>query len=79
MDIETQIQVCVKMVPNQSVQPTGGSRFAQSAFGRQWRLPPVADAFRRCGQSTLFDFNPFPFLQETISASHINCLLLALP
>jgi len=31
---------------NQSVQPTGGSRFAQAAFGRQRRLPPVADAFR---------------------------------
>ena len=26
-----------------SMQPTGGSRFARSAFGRQWRLPPVAE------------------------------------
>lgn len=33
-------------LPNQSVQPTGGSRFAQSAFGRHRRLPPVADACR---------------------------------
>ncbi len=31
---------------NQSVQPTGGSRFAQSVFGRHRRLPPVADAWR---------------------------------
>jgi hypothetical protein len=35
-----------KKKPNQSVQPTGGSRFAQPAFGRQRRLPPVADVFR---------------------------------
>jgi len=32
--------------PNQSVQPTGGSRFTQSVFVRQRRLPPVADASR---------------------------------
>jgi hypothetical protein len=32
--------------PNQRVQPTGGSRLAQAVLGRQWRLPPVADAFR---------------------------------
>jgi hypothetical protein len=32
--------------PNQSVQPTGGSRLAQSANERQRRLPPVADARR---------------------------------
>jgi hypothetical protein len=31
---------------NQSVQPTGGSRFAQPVFERQRRLPPVADACR---------------------------------
>jgi hypothetical protein len=31
--------------PNQSVQPTVGSSFARLAFRRQWRLPPVADAF----------------------------------
>ena len=33
-------------LPNQSVQPTGGSRFAQPPFERHWRLPPVADACR---------------------------------
>ena len=33
-------------VPNQSVQPAGGSRYAQSAFLSHWRLPPVADARR---------------------------------
>ena len=32
--------------PNQSVEPTGGSRFCQSAFVSQWRLPPVAHAHR---------------------------------
>jgi hypothetical protein len=31
---------------NQSVERTGGSRFAQSAFGHQRRLPPVAHAGR---------------------------------
>src|ERR1035437_1328737 len=31
---------------NQSVERTGGSRFPQSAFGSQWRLPPVAHAWR---------------------------------
>ena len=34
------------MNKDESVQPTGGSRFAQSAFECQRRLPPVADAFR---------------------------------
>jgi hypothetical protein len=32
--------------PNQSVQPTGGSRFHQRVLGRHWRLPLVADAWR---------------------------------
>lgn len=36
----------MRQSPNQSVQPTGGSRFAQPVLGRQRRLPPVADAFR---------------------------------
>ena len=31
---------------NQSVQPTGGSPFAQPVFEHQRRLPPVADAWR---------------------------------
>ncbi len=31
---------------NQSMEPTGGSRFARSAFVSQWRLPPVAHAHR---------------------------------
>jgi hypothetical protein len=31
---------------NQSIEPTGGSRFRQCAFGSQWRLPPVAHARR---------------------------------
>jgi hypothetical protein len=26
--------------PNQSMQRTGGSRFAQVQFKREWRLPP---------------------------------------
>ena len=35
---------------NQSVERTGGSRFPQSAFGAQWRLPPVAHS-RRWGSN----------------------------
>jgi hypothetical protein len=31
---------------NQRVEPTGGSRYAQSVSARQWRLPPVAQAHR---------------------------------
>ena len=31
---------------NQSVEPTGGSRSAQTAFVSPWRLPPVAHALR---------------------------------
>jgi hypothetical protein len=31
---------------NQSVQPTGGSLYAQSVHGRRRPLPPVADAWR---------------------------------
>ena len=31
------------------VQPNGSSRFAQPAFGRQWRLLPVAEAYRLGG------------------------------
>ena len=30
--------------PNQSIEPTGGSRFCLPAFVCQWRLPPVAHA-----------------------------------
>jgi hypothetical protein len=30
-------------LPNQPVQPTGASRFAQTQMERQWRLAPVAD------------------------------------
>jgi len=30
----------------QSVQPTGGSRFARTVFVGQRRRPPVADALR---------------------------------
>ena len=33
-------------LPNQSVEPTGGSRCVQAAFASQWRLPPVAHAWR---------------------------------
>ncbi len=29
---------------NRSIEPTGGSRFAEYRFGRCWRLPPVAHA-----------------------------------
>jgi hypothetical protein len=36
----------VKNEPNQSVQPTRGSRFTQRIFERQGRLPLVADAHR---------------------------------
>jgi hypothetical protein len=32
--------------PNQSVEPTGGSRCAQIAFVSPCRLPPVAHAHR---------------------------------
>jgi hypothetical protein len=32
--------------PNQSIEPTGGSRFCQSTFVSPWRLPPVAHAQR---------------------------------
>ena len=31
---------------NQSVEPTGGSRSAETAFLSHWRLPPVAHAWR---------------------------------
>jgi len=31
---------------NESVEPTGGSRYAETAFLSDWRLPPVAHAFR---------------------------------
>jgi hypothetical protein len=31
-------------VPNQSVEPTGGSRFCQADFVGQLRLPPMAHA-----------------------------------
>jgi hypothetical protein len=31
---------------NQSVEPTSGSRYAQSISVSQWRLPPVAHAWR---------------------------------
>jgi hypothetical protein len=31
---------------NESVEPTGGSRSAQTAFVRECRLPPVAHAWR---------------------------------
>ena len=34
------------IAPNYSLQPTGGSRFAQPVFEEQRRLPPVADALR---------------------------------
>jgi hypothetical protein len=35
-----------KQSANKSVQPTGGSRFAQSLFEHRRRLPPMADAWR---------------------------------
>ena len=35
-----------EIAPNQSIAPTGGSRFCQPAFVSQWRLPPVAHAQR---------------------------------
>src|SRR5436853_7405891 len=31
---------------NQSVEPTGGRRYAHIVVGRHWRLPPVAHAGR---------------------------------
>ena len=31
---------------NQSMEPTGGSRFCPTAFQAQRRLPPVAHAYR---------------------------------
>ena len=31
---------------NQSIEPTGGSRFCLSELVSQWRLPPVAHARR---------------------------------
>jgi hypothetical protein len=38
---------CLKgPVPNQSVQPMRGSRYAHIASERQWRLPRMADAHR---------------------------------
>jgi len=39
----------VKRTANQSVEPTGGSRFCQRVFVSQWRLPPVAHAHRSPG------------------------------
>jgi len=36
----------MKQSPNQSIEPTGGSRFWLSPFASQWRLPPVAHAHR---------------------------------
>jgi len=39
-------QLQVKVMLNQSVEPTGGSRFSQGVLLRQWRLPPVAHALR---------------------------------
>jgi hypothetical protein len=45
----------MKTSPNQSVQPTGGSRFAQPAFERQRRLPPVADACRWAAQHLQYE------------------------
>ena len=35
-----------RRVHNQSIEPTGGSRFCPSAFVRHWRLPPAAHARR---------------------------------
>ena len=32
--------------PNQSIEPTGGSRFCRYTFVSRWRLPPVAHAHR---------------------------------
>jgi hypothetical protein len=32
------------MQPDQSIEPTGGSRFCHSAFVSRWRLPPVNGA-----------------------------------
>ena len=32
--------------PNQSIEPTGGSRLCPSAFVSPWRLPPAAHAHR---------------------------------
>jgi hypothetical protein len=42
--------------PNQSVEPTGGSRCAQIAFVSQWRLPPVAHAWRWAAMRVLLPF-----------------------
>jgi hypothetical protein len=32
--------------PNKTNEPTGGSHSAQTVFVSQWRLPPVAHAYR---------------------------------
>src|ERR1019366_9327308 len=47
---------------NQSVQPTGGSRFAQPVFGRQRRLPPVTDAWRYATPHEAMKILMFAFL-----------------
>ena len=39
---------------NQSIEPTGGSRFCLSEFANRWRLPPVAHAGYAGPASTLF-------------------------
>ncbi len=36
----------MKKRPNESVELTGGSRYARSVYVSQWRLPPVAHVWR---------------------------------
>ena len=40
------IRTGIQKMPNQSVEPTGGSRFSQPVFVSRRRLPPVAHAWR---------------------------------
>ena len=40
------MEVLVTLWPNQSIEPTGGSRFCLSVFVSQRRLPAVAHARR---------------------------------